>query len=135
MAATAPRATSGWLSSGRWASRPSSGRDGDHRSSEHPPSPDTGRKAEPPMSDYHDPRIECTDDALLIHGYYFPWGTKRIPYTAIHSLDRFTLSLRNGKGRIWGSGDFKHWANFDAGRPKKDVGFRLDVGGRIIPWV
>jgi hypothetical protein len=87
------------------------------------------------MSDYHDPRIECTDDALLIHGYYFPWGTKRIPYTSIRSLDRFTLSLRNGKGRIWGSGDFKHWANFDAGRPKKDVGFRLDVGGRVIPWV
>jgi hypothetical protein len=85
------------------------------------------------MSDYKDRRIECTERAVLVYGYYFPWGTKRIPYTAIRSFDRFTLTALRGKGRIWGSGDFRHWANLDPQRPKKSVGFFLDLGRHVIP--
>jgi hypothetical protein len=40
-----------------------------------------------------------------------------------------------GNWRIWGSGDFKHWANLDPGRPKKSVGFFVDVGRRVIPFL
>ena len=40
-----------------------------------------------------------------------------------------------GKYRIWGSGDFTHWGNYDPQRPGKTVGFFLDVGGRVIPFV
>ena len=29
---------------------------------------------------YRDRWIECTPDEIRIRGYYFPWGTKRIPY-------------------------------------------------------
>jgi hypothetical protein len=84
---------------------------------------------------YRDGRIECTDRAIVVRGYYFPWGTKRIPYTAIRSLDRFAMSARRGKGRIWGSGDFRHWANLDPRRPAKSIGFFVDLGRRIMPFL
>jgi hypothetical protein len=87
------------------------------------------------VREYEDRRIECTDREVLIHGYYFPWGTKRIPYSSIRSLDRFTLTALRGKGRIWGSGDFRHWANFDPARPRKDVGFFVHVDRRVTPFV
>jgi hypothetical protein len=87
------------------------------------------------VSDYQDGRIECTDSEVRIRGYYFPWGTKHIPYTAIRCLQRFSLSAGKGKGRIWGSGDLRHWANFDPRRPQKGVGFFLEVGGLVIPFV
>jgi hypothetical protein len=84
---------------------------------------------------YGDRWIECTDDEIRVRGYFFPWGTKRIPYRSIRSLDRFCLAALRGKGRIWGSGDLRHWANFDPGRPKKRVGFILDVGARVMPFL
>ena len=86
---------------------------------------------------YDDGRIRCTADQIQIRGYYFPWGTKRIPYTAVRSIERFTMGrgLLNGKGRIWGSGDFKHWANLDPGRPRKSVGLFLELGKAIVPFV
>ncbi len=87
------------------------------------------------VSEYKDRWIECTDSALLVRGYYFPWGTKRIPYASIKGFDRFTMSARRGKARIWGSGDFRHWANLDPGRPAKSVGFFLDVGRRVVPFL
>ncbi len=87
------------------------------------------------MATYQDPKIECTDREIIIHGYYFPWGSKRIPYSSVRSLERFDMTALRGKGRIWGSGDFRHWANLDGGRPKKSVGFYIDVGARMIPFV
>jgi hypothetical protein len=85
------------------------------------------------MSEYKDRWIECTDHDIVVHGYYFPWGSKRIPYTAIKALDRFTLSALRGKGRIWGSGDFRHWANLDPARPRKSAGFTVDLGRHVVP--
>jgi hypothetical protein len=87
------------------------------------------------MSAYQDRWIECTDSEIRVRGYYFPWGTKRIPYTSIRSLDRFVMTALRGKGRIWGSGDFSHWANLDPGRPRKDVGFFVNLGRHIIPFL
>jgi hypothetical protein len=87
------------------------------------------------MSAYKDRWLECTDSDLLVKGYYFPWGTKRIPYGSIKSVDRFTMTALRGKGRIWGSGDLRHWANFDPGRPRKSEGFFLNVGRHMIPFV
>jgi hypothetical protein len=87
------------------------------------------------VSTYKDGRIECTDGAILVRGYYFPWGTKRIPYSAIRTLDRFAMSALRGKGRIWGSFDLTHWANLDPRRPAKSVGFFVDLGRRITPFL
>jgi hypothetical protein len=86
-----------------------------------------------PVSGYKDRWIECTDTDVQIRGYYFPWGTKRIPYASIRSLERSALTVLGGKGRIWGSGDFTHWANLDPGRPRKSVGFSLNLGRHVIP--
>jgi hypothetical protein len=87
------------------------------------------------MTDYKDRWIECTDSEIRVHGYYFPWGTKRIPYSAIRSCNRFTMTALRGKGRIWGSGDLRHWANLDPQRPRKSDGFYLDLGRHIIPFL
>jgi len=87
------------------------------------------------MGTYQDGRIECTDTGVRIRGYYFPWGTKTIPCASIRSLDRFALTTVRGNWRTWGSGDFKHWANLDPGRPKKSVGYFVDVGRRVIPFL
>jgi hypothetical protein len=84
---------------------------------------------------YRDRWIECTGTEIVVRGYYFPWGTKRIRYTSIRSLERFEMTALRGKGRIWGSGDLRHWANLDPERPNKSVGFFLDVGRRVIPFL
>lgn len=86
------------------------------------------------MDDYRDPRIECGADGVRIHGYY-PWGTKRIPYSSIRGLTRVALSAARGRGRIWGTANPKYWANFDPQRPKKHTGFVLDLGRAVSPFV
>ncbi len=53
---------------------------------------------------YDDGRIACTDGGLLIRWYYFPVGTKRIPYDGIKRVVRD----RVGQGRIWCTGDLVH---------------------------
>lgn len=45
------------------------------------------------------------------------------------------LSGIQGRGRIWGSGDFVHWWNLDPTRPHKSVALVLDVGGRVRPTI
>ena len=79
--------------------------------------------------DYDDGRIACDADGITIRWYY-PWGAKRIPYTAIRSVERLPLTgvRRMGRGRIWGSGDFVHWWNLDPGRLRKEVALVLVLG-------
>ena len=87
------------------------------------------------MSDYNDGKLECAQSALRIHGYYFPWGSKTIPYASIKKLSRYDMSATRGKWRIWGTGTFKYWANLDTGRPKKLVAFIVDDGKKVKPFV
>lgn len=68
---------------------------------------------------YKDRWIECTADAVLIHGYYFPWGTKRVPYQSIREVRRAPIGTFTGRGRIWGSTTLRYWASLDPGRPGK----------------
>jgi hypothetical protein len=86
-------------------------------------------------TDYNDSRIELGSDGLSIHGYYLPWGTKRIPYEAIRSIRRVNMGLFTGRGRIWGTGNLRYWANFDPKRPSKRVGFVLNTGRAVQPFV
>ena len=81
---------------------------------------------------YDDGGIACDDTALVIRRYY-PWGAKMIPYTAVRSVRRLPLGIR--KWRIWGSGDFVHWWNFDRARPNKEMALELDVGKRVRPAI
>ena len=43
---------------------------------------------------YKDRWIECAADAVVIRGYYFPWGTKRIPYQSIREVRRVPTAIR-----------------------------------------
>jgi hypothetical protein len=84
---------------------------------------------------YRDRWIECTDDAVVIRGYYFPWGTKRIPYSSIQTIRRVNMGALTGKGRIWGSTTLRYWASLDPGRPRKSTALILDTGARILPFI
>jgi hypothetical protein len=84
---------------------------------------------------YQDRWIECTPDELIIRGYYFPWGTKRIPYSSIREVTVVDMGLLTGRGRIWGSTTLRTWASLDPGRPSKARALVLDTGGSIRPFV
>lgn len=84
---------------------------------------------------YEDRWIECTPDELRIRGYYFPWGTKRIPYSSIRQVTIVDMGLLTGRARIWGSSTLRTWASLDPGRPSKSKALVLDTGGQIRPFV
>ena len=85
---------------------------------------------------YDDGQIVCHSDELVIRRYY-PWGSKRIPYTSLKGIDTLPLvGVNEGRRwRIWGSGDFVHWWNLDPSRPHKELALVLDVGGRVRPTI
>lgn len=82
---------------------------------------------------YKDRWIECTDDAVLIRGYYLPWGSRRVPYQSIREVRRVPTGL--GRGRLWGSTTLRYWANLDPGRPFKQTALILDTGQRMLPYI
>ncbi|MFC1419028.1 hypothetical protein [Streptacidiphilus cavernicola] len=86
-------------------------------------------------SGYRDRWIECTPDALRIRGYYFPWGTKSIPYPAIRSVRRVETSALRGRARIWGTANPRYWASLDPGRPGKQTALLLDLGRFVHPFI
>jgi len=85
---------------------------------------------------YDDGTIVCGPDRLEIHCYYFPLGTKSVPYTEIQGLQRFEIrGIMSGRYRFWGTGNPRYWAHLDVGRFRKRVGFVVDLGRRISPIV
>jgi hypothetical protein len=82
---------------------------------------------------YRDRWISCTESEIVIRAYYFPWGSKRIAYTAIRAVRRIELGKLSGRGRIWGTSNPRYWASLDPRRPRKKAGFVLEVDGPIRP--
>ncbi len=87
------------------------------------------------MASYRDRWIECTAEAIRIRGYYFPWGTRRIPYMSIRSGRRVDIGTFTGNGRIWGTTNPGYWASLEPGRPGKKVGLILDLGRPARPFL
>jgi hypothetical protein len=87
------------------------------------------------MDDYRDRWIECTPEAIRVRGYYFPWGTKTIPYRSIRSVRRVRLDALRGTGRLWGTSNPRYWASLDPGRPSKHVALVIDLGRRVHPFI
>lgn len=85
---------------------------------------------------YDDGGILCDDQGLTVRRYY-PWGPKRIRYASIKGVEVLPLTGLNAvrRWRIWGSGDFVHWWNFDPRRPEKSVALVIDVGRRVHPTI
>ncbi len=84
---------------------------------------------------YSDPWIHLDENELVIRAYYFPWGTKRIPYEKIRHVTRVSLGLINGRARIWGSANPGVWTSLDPRRPTKRSGFLIDYGRSITPLI
>ncbi len=80
---------------------------------------------------YEDEYIVCDDDAITIHWYYFPIGSKRIPYNSIHSVQEESVGFWNGAGRVWGMGLSPEWFHLDWKRPSKTKSIIIDDGN----WV
>jgi hypothetical protein len=85
--------------------------------------------------DYDDGIIRCDAVGVEIRRYYFPSGTKCVKYGEIKGLARLEMSALRGKLRIWGTGNFKIWANLDTKRPHKKVAFIIDNGKSVKPFV
>lgn len=85
---------------------------------------------------YDDGRIACDEHGLLIRRYY-PWGDKRIAYADIRSIRRLPLTglSKVRRWRIWGSGDFRHWWNYDPKRPGKTVALVVQNGNPVMPTI
>jgi len=85
---------------------------------------------------YRDRWIECTPSQVIIRGYYFPFGlAKVIAYTKILEVERFALTLRTGRWRIWGTTSPRYWAHLDPNRPAKAAGLVLHLKGFVRPWI
>ncbi len=84
---------------------------------------------------YSDRWIDMDDSEIVIRGYYFPWGTKRVAYGNIRHVTRVDLGLLTGRARIWGTANPGIWASLDPARPAKRVGFLIDHGGSVTPLI
>ena len=85
---------------------------------------------------YDDGTIVCGPAGLEIHSYYFPFGTKRVPYAQVQDLHRIEMTgVMSGRWRLWGTGNPRYWANLDWRRFTKSAGFVVDVGTRVSPII
>lgn len=91
---------------------------------------------DPDSATYDDGLVACDEEGLTIRRYY-PWGSKRIPYTSIKGVEELPLTGANKvrRWRLWGSGDFVHWWNLDTGRPNKKMALVIDVGRHMRPTI
>jgi hypothetical protein len=85
---------------------------------------------------YDDGLVTLDLDGLTIERYYFPLGaSKRIPYAQIKGVQERHMGALTGKGRLWGSGDLRHWFPLDPSRPQKEKALVLDVGTWVRPVI
>lgn len=82
---------------------------------------------------YEDNYLVLDDDALTIKEYYFPFGSKRIPYEQIQHVSVKELGVLSGRFRVWGMDLEPYWYHLDLIRPGKKRGIALDIGQWIKP--
>lgn len=87
------------------------------------------------MTDYRDKWITCDDVGIHVRGYYFPWGTKTIPYASVQAVRRAPVGTLTGRGRVWGTTNPRYWANLDPARPRKTTALVLDTGHAVRPFL
>jgi hypothetical protein len=81
---------------------------------------------------YQDRLIEITDQEIVFHRYYFPFGgDKHVPISLIENIQARPPSFFGGSWRIWGSGNFRTWFPLDGARPKRDMIFIAFLRGRF----
>jgi hypothetical protein len=86
------------------------------------------------VAGYDDGLVACTEDEVVIGGYYIFHGANRIRYGDIREVRSVPLRTMS-KWRIHGSGDLVHWFNYDPGRPRKDTALVIYLDGKIKPVI
>jgi hypothetical protein len=82
---------------------------------------------------YKDGLIEISDQEVIFHRYYFPFGgDKHVPLSQIESVEVRQPSFLGGSWRIWGSGDFRTWFPLDGSRPSRDAIFVAFLRGCFV---
>jgi hypothetical protein len=77
---------------------------------------------------YSDNLIRITEDALHIDGFLL--GSKSVPFSRIKSIKILKPTIRNGKFRIVGTGDFRTWFPSDSLRSRRDMIFVVLMHGK-----
>ena len=81
---------------------------------------------------YDDGSLQITNDELIIHQFYFPFSRpRRLRLDSIQRVELKPLTLRDGKGRIWGMGLGPIWFHSDALRFFKKHYIQVDTGAVI----
>ena len=78
---------------------------------------------------YTDSLVEITDDAIFFKHYYFPAGSKRVPFSDIEAVTAAAPNWTNGKYRIQGTGDLQTWFPKDWHRPRRTEIFFAKMRG------
>jgi hypothetical protein len=60
--------------------------------------------------------------------YYFPLGSRRIPYSTIQGFEVIEMSPLSGQYRIWGATDSRFWFHLDPTRPRKRKAIIIEKG-------
>jgi hypothetical protein len=82
---------------------------------------------------YSDKLISITDKDIIFFNYYFPTGKKKhVNMDDIKCINVLEPTLRNGKWRIHGTGNFKVWFPKDKNRPHRD---RIFIATLKNQWV
>ncbi|HET8599137.1 MAG TPA: hypothetical protein VFL99_02345 [Segeticoccus sp.] len=83
---------------------------------------------------YDDGVVTLDEGGITLRRYYFPLAlSKRIRYSDVRGFEQRQMGPLTGKGRVWGSGDLRHWTPLDLKRPQKQVAIILDVGAAVRP--
>ena len=75
---------------------------------------------------YKDSLLEISNDKIIFQNYYFPsLKPKEVLIGSIEKVQVKEPSMRTGKFRYHGTGDFRTWYPLDAKRSKRDKIFLL----------
>lgn len=76
-----------------------------------------------------DSLVKITDEGICFNAYYFPFGSKFVPFSGIDAVTTARPSLLNSRWRFHGSGDFRIWFPRDWHRPSRSVIFFAHLRG------
>lgn len=82
---------------------------------------------------YKDKLVTITKNEIIFHNYYFPTGKEKIvEFKNLKYVSVEKPTIRNGKWRLHGTGNFKVWFPEDYNRPKRD---RIFIATLTTQWI
>ena len=80
---------------------------------------------------YQDSLVTISEEEVLFEHYYFPTGARKtVRFEDIERIEVKPPTIRNGRWRIRGTGNFRIWFPKDGQRPKREKIFFAKLKGR-----